>query len=82
MARTLLVGALACLALICRPAAGAQASSTKEYPLNIPRQPLTRALEQLYDQTGVYYGYSPELARRRADARRPAATASTRSTRR
>ena len=64
MARTLLVGACACLVLALASAAGAQdppkdPGSRKEYPLNIDQQPLTRALEQLYDQTGVFYGYSP-----------------------
>jgi iron complex outermembrane recepter protein len=48
----------ACLAWIgCH--AQAQDSSQK-YPLNIPRQGLTSALQQLSDQTHVYYGYSPD----------------------
>src|SRR4026208_346692 len=64
MARTLLVGACACLVLALASAAGAQdppkdPGSRKEYPLNIDQQPLTRALEQLYEQIGVLYGYSP-----------------------
>ena len=64
MARTILVGALACLALMLAPTAGAQSprpehTSSKEYSLNVDEQPLTRALEQLYGQTGVFYGYSP-----------------------
>ncbi|HKQ14397.1 MAG TPA: TonB-dependent receptor [Steroidobacteraceae bacterium] len=65
MARTLLVGALVCLALALASAAGAQdprndPATRKEYSLNIDKQELTEALEQLYDQTGVFYGYSPE----------------------
>jgi iron complex outermembrane receptor protein len=64
MARTLLAGALVCLALTRAQPAGAQTprpeeSSRKEYSLNLEAQPLTRALEQLYGQTGVFYGYSP-----------------------
>jgi iron complex outermembrane recepter protein len=64
MARTLLVGALVCLALALASAAGAQDSrrepaARRVYSLNIDQQPLTQALEQLYDQTGVFYGYSP-----------------------
>ena len=64
MARTILVGALACLALMLAQTAGAQSprpehASSKEYPLNVDEQPLTRALEQLYAQTEVFYGYSP-----------------------
>jgi iron complex outermembrane recepter protein len=64
MARTVLVGALVCLALALASAAGAQDSrkdpaARKEYSLNIDKQQLTPALEQLYDQTGVFYGYSP-----------------------
>lgn len=64
MARTVLVQALACLALILAPPAGAQDSrkdplSRKEYSLHIEQQSLTHALEQLYAQTEVYYGYSP-----------------------
>jgi iron complex outermembrane receptor protein len=47
----------ACLAWIAE--AQAQNSSQK-YPINIPRQSLTTALQQLADQTHVYYGYSPE----------------------
>jgi iron complex outermembrane receptor protein len=59
MARSIvLVAVLACLAWIF-PDAQAQDSSQK-YPLNIPRQSLTSALQQLSDQTHVYYGYSPE----------------------
>src|SRR5262245_37842519 len=64
MARTFLVGALACLALALHCVAAAQDSrkdpaARKEYPLNIDKQQLTPALAQLYDQTGVFYGYSP-----------------------
>jgi iron complex outermembrane receptor protein len=63
MARALLVSALACLAFAFTPAAAAQDSRKgappKEYNLDVPRQPLTQALEALYDRTGVYYGYSP-----------------------
>ena len=64
MARTVLAGALVCLALTPAQHAGAQTpgpeqSSRKEYSLNLEAQPLTRALEQLYGQTGVFYGYSP-----------------------
>lgn len=52
-----LVAVFACLAWI----ADAQAQdSSHKYPLNIPRQTLTTALQQLADQTRVYYGYSPE----------------------
>lgn len=60
MARTFLVAALVCLALILPSLASAQASRTKEYPLDIARQSLTRALWQLNQQTKVYYGYIPE----------------------
>ena len=59
MARTLLVCAFVCLALTLPPPAAAQASRTKEYSLDISRQPLTRALEQLNHQTGLYYAYIP-----------------------
>lgn len=53
-----LVAVFACLAWI---AADAQAQdSPHKYPLNIPRQSLTSALQKLSDQTHVYYGYSPE----------------------
>ncbi|MGH8240743.1 MAG: TonB-dependent receptor plug domain-containing protein, partial [Steroidobacteraceae bacterium] len=63
-ARTILVSALACLALTLAQTAGAQSprpehTSSKEYSLNVDEQPLTRALEQLYAQTNVFYGYSP-----------------------
>jgi iron complex outermembrane receptor protein len=60
MARTFLVYAFVCLALALPPPAAAQASRTKEYSLDISRQPLTRALEQLNHQTGLHYGYSPK----------------------
>jgi iron complex outermembrane recepter protein len=59
MARTLLVCAFVCLALTLPPPAAAQASRTKEYPLDISRQPLTRALEQLNKQTNLLYAYIP-----------------------
>jgi iron complex outermembrane receptor protein len=59
MARTFLVCAFVCLALILPPPAAAQASRTKEYSLDISRQPLTRALEQLNNQTNLYYAYIP-----------------------
>jgi iron complex outermembrane recepter protein len=59
MARAFLVCALVCLALALPPAAAAQASRTREYPLDISRQPLTLALKQLNDQTGLYYAYIP-----------------------
>lgn len=64
IARTILAGALACLALALASAASAQDPRTesgprKEYPISIEQQPLTQALEHLYDQTGVFYGYSP-----------------------
>jgi iron complex outermembrane receptor protein len=62
MARTLLVCAFACLALALPTPAAAQASRTKEYSLDIARQPLTRALEQLNHQTGLYYAYIPASA--------------------
>lgn len=59
VARSALVGALAWLALIVVASAGAQ-DSGKKYPFDIPRQPLTRTLEQLFAQVGVSYGYSPD----------------------
>jgi hypothetical protein len=62
MARTFLVCALVCLALTLTPPAAAQASRTKEYSLDISRQALTRALEQLNQQTGLYYAYIPASA--------------------
>src|SRR5688572_13991741 len=62
MARTLLVCAFACLALALPTPAAAQASRTKEYSLDISRQPLTRALEQLNNQTNLYYAYIPASA--------------------
>jgi hypothetical protein len=62
MARTLLVCAVVCLALILPPPAAAQASRTKEYPLDISRQQLTPALEQLNRQTNLHYAYIPESA--------------------
>src|SRR5918994_1916376 len=62
MARTFLVRAFVCLALTLPPPAAAQASRTKEYSLDISRQPLTRALEQLNDQTNLYYAYIPASA--------------------
>jgi iron complex outermembrane receptor protein len=62
MARTVLVCAFVWLALALSPLATAQASRTKQYPLHIPRQQLTRALEQLSDQTQLYYTYIPASA--------------------
>ena len=62
MARDILVGAFVCLALILAPAAGAQAVREREYPIDVDKQPLTRALEQLSEQTGVSYGYIPETS--------------------
>ena len=62
MARTILACAVVCLALVLPPPAAAQASRTKEYSLDISRQPLTRALEQLNLQTGLYYAYIPASA--------------------
>jgi Outer membrane cobalamin receptor protein len=64
MARTFLAGALACLALTLASTASAQephkeSAPRKEFSINIERQQLTQALERLYDQTGVFYGYSP-----------------------
>jgi iron complex outermembrane recepter protein len=59
MARIVLVGVLVLLALTLAATAGAQ-DSRKEYSLRVDKQPLTRALEQLYAQTGVFYGYSPD----------------------
>ena len=59
MARTVLVCTFVCLALILPPPAAAQASRKKEYALDISRQQLTRALEQLNLQTGLYYIYIP-----------------------
>jgi iron complex outermembrane receptor protein len=55
----MLVGALACLALIVVSSAGAQ-DSAKKHSVDIPQQPLTSALLKLSVQTGVYYGYIPE----------------------
>lgn len=60
LARNILVGALVCLTLTLAPSAGAQGSREKEYPINVNKQPLTRALEQLNEQTGVFYGYIPD----------------------
>src|SRR5262245_14120118 len=65
MARTLLAGALACLVFALGSPAGAQdphkeSGHRKEFSISIERQPLTQALERLYDQTGVFYGYSPK----------------------
>jgi iron complex outermembrane recepter protein len=59
MARSLLVGAFACLALLLVPSAGAQ-DSAKKYSIDIPQQALTPALAQLSVQTGINYGYIPE----------------------
>jgi iron complex outermembrane receptor protein len=59
MARTVLVGALVCLALILAEAAAAQEVNRK-YPIDIRAQGLTTALEQLSNQTQIYYGFSPE----------------------
>src|SRR3982751_1062793 len=64
IARTVLAGALVCLTLALATAASAQdprkdLGPRKEYPISIEQQPLTQALEHLYDQTGVFYGYSP-----------------------
>lgn len=61
MARIVLVGALAWLALTLAPAAGAQDFS-KKYPINIPAQALTPALAQLSDQTQIDYGFSPDTS--------------------
>lgn len=55
IARSALVGALAWLALIVVASAGAQ-DSGKKHPFDIPRQPLTRSLEQFFAQVGVSYG--------------------------
>ena len=60
MARNILVCALVCLALTLAPAAEAQDSRGKQYRIDVTKQPLTQALEQLNKQTGVLYGYSPE----------------------
>jgi iron complex outermembrane receptor protein len=64
MARTLLAGALACLVFALGSPASAQdprkeSGPRKEFSISIEQQPLTQALERLYDQTGVFYGYSP-----------------------
>lgn len=61
MARIVLVGALAWLALTLAPAAGAQDFS-KKYRINIPAQALTPALAQLSGQTQIDYGFSPDTA--------------------
>lgn len=58
-ARSILVGALVCLALIVGTRAQAQ-TSPRKYPIDIPQQALTPALHQLWMQTGVLYGYSPD----------------------
>ncbi|HKR33794.1 MAG TPA: TonB-dependent receptor [Steroidobacteraceae bacterium] len=58
-ARSTLVGALACLILVVASSARAQ-DSGKKYPFDIPRQPLTLALEQFFAQVDVSYGYSPD----------------------
>jgi iron complex outermembrane receptor protein len=64
MARNiLLVGALVCLAVMLAPAAEAQDSRKRTYSIDVPRQALTRALEQLNRQTHVNYGYIPETAK-------------------
>jgi iron complex outermembrane receptor protein len=65
MARSILVGALACLALLIVSSAGAQ-DSARKYPLDIPRQSLTSALARLSSQTGVYYGYIPDSGQEEA----------------
>ncbi len=63
MARSILVGALYCLALILAPTADAQTPSNnfrkKEYSIEVAQQAVTPALEKLSEQTGIYYGYSP-----------------------
>lgn len=59
MARTLLVGALICLALALAVPAAAQ-DPARKYPIDIPAQGLTSALEQLANQTGVNWGFSPD----------------------
>lgn len=63
-ARTVLAGPLVCLAVVLASVADAQDSrkesgSAKQYSISIEQQPLTQALEHLYEQTGVFYGYSP-----------------------
>jgi iron complex outermembrane recepter protein len=63
-ARTLLVGALVCLAVTLASVASAQdprkdSGLRKEYSISLEQQPLTQALEHLYEQTGVFYGYIP-----------------------
>ena len=60
-ARSILVGALVCLALIVAERAQAQ-NSPRKYAIDISQQALTPALRQLSMQTGVLYGYSPESA--------------------
>jgi iron complex outermembrane recepter protein len=60
-ARSVLVVAFVCLALIVSAHAQGQ-SSPRKYPINIPQQELTPALHALWKQTGVLYGYSPESA--------------------
>jgi iron complex outermembrane recepter protein len=64
MARTVLAGAFVWLVLALASAASAQdprkeSAPRREYSISIEKQPLTRALEHLYEQTGVFYGYSP-----------------------
>lgn len=56
---SILVGALVCLALIVGAHAQAQ-NPPRKYAIDIPQQALTPALHQLWRQTGVLYGYSPE----------------------
>jgi iron complex outermembrane receptor protein len=58
-ARSILVGALVCIALIVGAHAQAQ-NSPRKYPIDIPQQALTPALHRLWMQTGILYGYSPE----------------------
>jgi len=61
MARSILVGALACFALLLAAGAGAQNSPAK-YSINVAKQPLTPALNALSEQTHVSWGYSPDGA--------------------
>lgn len=60
MARIVLVGAL-CLALTLAASAGAQGFDKKR-SIDIPAQALTPALAQLFKDSGIDYGYSPDTS--------------------
>ena len=60
MARIVLVGAL-CLALTLAASAGAQGFDKKR-SIDIPAQALTPALVELFKDSGIDYGYSPDTS--------------------